>query len=180
MFCDCKSLVNAPKLPATTLASECYVCMFDGCTALVNAPALPATNLGFYCYNCMFRRCTSLVNAPELPATTLTNQCYGGMFEGCYYLVTAPELPATTLTFACYYNMFNMCSRLKNVTCLATNISAQECTHGWLSGVASTGTFVKASGFDGWSTGTSGIPSGWTIDDYVQPANELVEKQSTL
>ena len=162
MFNGCTSLVNAPKLPATTLAKECYVCMFQGCSALVNAPELPATNLGFYCYNCMFRRCTSLVNAPELPATTLTNQCYGGMFTGCTSLVSAPALPATTLTFACYYNMFNECSNLQHVTCLATNITATDCTSNWLSGVASTGTFTKAAGVN-WPSGGDGIPEGWTV-----------------
>ena len=61
--------------------------------------------------------------------------------------------------------MFQGCSKLQNITCLATNISASGCTSMWLAGVASTGTFIKASGFDGWSTGTSGIPSGWTVNE---------------
>jgi hypothetical protein len=50
---------------------------------LVNAPKLPATTLKRYCYEVMFKGCTSLVNAPELPATTLADFCYYGMFYGC-------------------------------------------------------------------------------------------------
>ena len=72
--------------------------------------------------------------------------------------------------------MFQKCSKLQHVTCLATDKSAMYCTNYWLSGVASAGTFVKAAGFSGWTTGTSGIPSGWTVDDYVQPAEEPVEQ----
>ena len=43
LFSDCTFLVNAPKLPATTLTKDCYKGMFSGGTSLVNAPALPAT-----------------------------------------------------------------------------------------------------------------------------------------
>ena len=57
--------------------------MFNRCTSLVNAPELPATSLANGCYNSMFYGCTSLVNAPELPATSLANDCYNGMFYGC-------------------------------------------------------------------------------------------------
>jgi hypothetical protein len=34
MFRLCTSLVNAPVLPATTLAPSCYQYMFEGCTRL--------------------------------------------------------------------------------------------------------------------------------------------------
>ena len=60
--------------------------------------------------------------------------------------------------------MFYGCTSLNSVTCLATDISATDCTKDWLSGVASSGTFTKAAGVD-WSgkTGFDGIPSGWTV-----------------
>lgn len=66
--------------------------------------------------------------------------------------------------------MFQGCSSLNNVTCLATNISASNCTTDWLSGVASSGTFIKASGMvvgeGGWTPNSaSGIPSGWTVQN---------------
>ena len=37
MFYNCKSLTQAPKLPATTLANRCYYSMFGGCVSLTQA-----------------------------------------------------------------------------------------------------------------------------------------------
>ena len=60
MFRDCTSLHQAPALPATTLANNCYSYMFDGCTSLIQVPALPATTLANWCYQRMFYGCISL------------------------------------------------------------------------------------------------------------------------
>ena len=167
MFKGCTSLTTAPALPATTLAQYCYSDMFSGCTALTTAPAtLPATTLAQYCYYNMFSGCTALTTAPTLPATTLVNYCYQYMFYNCTALTTAPTLPATTLTQYCYYSMFQGCTNLNRIECLATNKSASYCTNAWAYGVAATGTFVKDPNMTGWSTGSNGIPSGWTVISY--------------
>ena len=197
MFSGCTSLTSAPELPATTLADKCYESMFSGCTGLTVAPALPATVLEKECYESMFSDCTSLTSSSALPATTLANKCYYHMFKGCTNLTSAPELPATTLVESCYDNMFGECTsleiapvlpaatlagwcytwmfkncaKLKNVTCLATDISAENCVKDWLDGVASSGTFTKAADIavgstNGWQKNSgSGIPSGWTVKD---------------
>ena len=164
MFYSCTSLTTAPELPATTIASYCYYEMFNNCTSLTTAPELPATTLANYCYDGMFYGCTSLTTAPALPATTLASYCYQSMFAGCTSLTQAPELPATTLVEACYQNMFDDCTNLNYIKCLATDISASRCTDGWVNGVASTGTFVKNHDMSSWTTGTSGIPEGWTVE----------------
>ena len=161
--------VTKDFLPATELAEGCYVGMFFQCTSLTTAPALPATELAEGCYMAMFVGCTSLTTAPALPATTLAGSCYGMMFVGCTSLTTAPELSATTLTNNCYNGMFQGCSNLNKVTCLATDITATDCTTNWLSNVASTGTFNKAAGVN-WSTGVNGIPEGWTV---IEPPKYL-------
>lgn len=153
-------------LPATTIGTNVYKQMFSGCTNLILGPAiLPAPVLTESCYSSMFNGCTSLTTAPELPATILASQCYISMFQGCKSLATAPELPATTLAERCYEYMFNGCASLNYIKCLARDISASRCTTGWVSNVASTGTFVKNQNMSGWTTGTSGIPSGWTPVD---------------
>ncbi|WP_027729349.1 leucine-rich repeat protein [Treponema sp. C6A8] len=180
MFNGCTSLTNAPELPAATLADSCYRLMFDGCTSLTNAPTLPATTLAYSCYYSMFSDCTSLTTAPELPATTLADSCYYEMFSGCTSLTTAPELPATTLADYCYRQMFNGCTSLNSVTCLATNISATGCTKDWLEEVASTGTFTKAEGMDDWTSGASGIPSGWTVAGEGSGTNNVSSVTSSL
>ena len=165
MFYGCTSLTTAPKLPATTLAEYCYSNMFENCTSLTTASELPAATLVDYCYWSMFNGCTSLTTAPELPATTLANYCYQNMFYGCTSLTAAPELPAATLVDYCYRNMFCGCKNLNSIKCLATNISARNCTNGWVAGVASTGTFIKDANMTGWTTGANGIPTNWTVED---------------
>ena len=141
LFFGCNKLVNAENLilPATTLEQNCYVAMFQGCTSLITAPELPATTLADNCYNSMFYGCTSLTKAPELPATTLTNSCYQWMFEGC-----------TSLNY---------------IKCLATDISASNCTSTWVENVNAEGTFIADSAEVGWFYDNSGIPSGWDAFD---------------
>ena len=165
MFRNCTKLTTAPSvLPATTVATNCYEFMFDNCTSLTIAPELPATTLANNCCHYMFRNCTKLTTAPSvLPATVLASSCYLQMFQGCTSLTTAPVLPATTLAERCYNAMFDGCTSLNYIKCLATDISATYCTSYWADGVASTGTFVKNPNMTSWTTGPSGIPSGWTV-----------------
>ncbi len=104
-----------------------------------------------------------------LPAMTLGNKTYRGMFKHCTSLHCAPELPAPTLVGSdgegCYSEMFRDCSSLTYIKCLATNPGGTLGTSNWVSGVAATGTFVKASDVT-WTTGVNGIPTGWTVEDY--------------
>ena len=166
MFKGCTSLQTAPALPATKLDQFCYSYMFQGCTGLQTAPALPATKLASSCYSNMFYSCSGLRTAPAvLPATELTSSCYNNMFYGCSKLTTAPVLPATTLVEACYNYMFRSCTQLSSITCLATSGMGTSSSISWVQGVASTGTFTKASGVT-WPSGISGIPSGWAVQDY--------------
>lgn len=126
---------------------------------------LPATTLAYGCYRNMFFNCSSLTTAPELPATTLTDSCYYGMFGGCTILETAPVLSATTLAEACYANMFGDCTSLNYIKCLATDISASDCTFQWVNGVPYNGTFIKAASMSDWTTGSDGIPDGWAVQN---------------
>ena len=65
-------------LPATELKECCYRAMFSWATKLIEAPELPALTLAKDCYWYMFEKVaiTSIV----LPATTLVQGCYGNMF----------------------------------------------------------------------------------------------------
>lgn len=108
---------------------------------------------------------TNVIDAHNLILpVNVTESCYYSLFSGDSYLVTPPELPATTLKQGCYAYMFRNCSSLNYIKCLATDISATDCTSNWLSGVSSTGSFVKDANTT-WPTGTSGIPTGWTVVD---------------
>ena len=165
MFYGCTNLLTPPELPATTISGSCYASCFRGCNSLTYAPALPAETVGNSSYSRMFYGCSSLTEAPALPATTLNTSCYQYMFYGCSNITTAPDLLAADLYTTCYRQMFYGCSKLNYVKCLAeTNISTSSSVSSWLYNVASTGKFVKKSGIS-WSTGASGIPSGWTVEE---------------
>lgn len=119
-------LTSAPKLPATTLADNCYYFMFANCSKLTEAPELPATTLANACYRSMFYGCSGLTSAPALPVTTLANNCYQSMFSGCSSLVKAPVLPATTLAEGCYNEMFSGCTSLNEIEVHFTDWNLQE------------------------------------------------------
>ena len=191
MFQNATSLVEAPELPATTIGPYGYFYTFQGCTsltkapaelpfttandrccfgmfqrtAITKAPALPATTLNTSCYDNMFDGCTGLTQAPALPASALTTGCYALMFGGCTSLTEAPELNAPSLGQRSYANMFSGCTSLNYIKCLATNISATNCTQNWTSGIAAAGTFVKDASMTGWTTGVNGIPQDWNVQD---------------
>ena len=163
LFSGCTSLTTAPNLPAITMQLDCYNNMFYGCTSLVNAPVLPASTLAVACYSYMFENCTSLIQAPELPAKVLKERCYEHMFEECRSLEHAPVLAVNRLEYNCYDSMFYYCKKLNYVKALFTTKPSSDYTYNWLTGVSSTGTFIKSKNASWYVTGTHGVPTGWTV-----------------
>lgn len=159
---------------ATSMAGASFAGLFSGDdfyggTFIIQASGLllPATTLSENCYSRMFAGCSNLTDTPTvLPALTLAPGCYSNMFEGCGQFSSAPHLPATELVDRCYASMFYQCGTLENVTCLATTIKGNDCTTNWLYEVNFPGTFTKAEGASCWTTGSNGIPSGWTVNEY--------------
>ena len=154
---------------SAALKRYCGFRMFEGCSGLTDASELemPDTTAN-NCYERMFYGCSNLTRVYNvLPATTLSQHCYAYMFNGCSSLTTAPELPATYIRKnGCYAVMFQGCSSLSYIKCLATDyMSAYQATSSWVDGVAATGVFVKNPNASFWTTGTGGIPSGWTVID---------------
>ena len=112
-----------------------------------------------------FSNCTGLTSAENLilPSNVLP-YCYNWSFQSCTKMTIAPTLPAKSLARGCYSRMLRINPNLAYVKCLATSGINTTNTENWLNNVSSTGTFVKAEGTT-WPTGTSGIPSGWTVVD---------------
>lgn len=119
-FRDCKSLTQAPVLPAgvTNMKSCFYNCegltqapeipesvtnmnsCFNGCKNLIQVPAFPA-NAKVTNMNGCFAECENLTQVPSLPAsvTDITN-----CFSKCKNLTQAPEIPASvTEMTSCFY-----------------------------------------------------------------------------
>ena len=164
IFFGCQSLLVAPELPAMELAESCYKSGFTECYSIQKAPELPATTLAASCYSHMFQNCTGLTETMEiLPAMTLKQRCYEYMFNGCTNITTAPVLPATRLAQNCYIYMFSSSSKLAYIKAMFTTTPGTSYTKGWVTSVASTGTFVKNSSATWTTTGNDGVPSGWTV-----------------
>lgn len=118
-------------LPATTLATKCYMNMFRNCTSLTRAPQFRVEETAYRCCYNMFRQCSNLtdVSGIELPAQTLSEDCYRELFRQCTSLteVDANLLPASTLAKACYQQMFNGCTGLTNTPNLPATVLAESC-----------------------------------------------------
>jgi hypothetical protein len=147
LFKDSQKILNHESkelvLPAKKLARNCYSDMFVGCKSLEKAPEIAAETVAPYCCQYMFYNCTSLTKAPVLKAKTLEAYCYNAMFMSCY--------------------------KLGSLTCLATDISANNCVGAWLNNA---GTQVEGdkilyvdksmkTGKD-WKLG-----SGWKVDSTI-------------
>lgn len=102
-FRDCKSLTQAPVLPAgVTNMKSC----FFNCEGLTQAPEIPesVTNMN----NC-FNSCKNLIQVPAFPANAkVTNM--NGCFVECESLTQVPALPASVT------NIISCFSKCKNLT----------------------------------------------------------------
>ena len=138
--------------------------LLKGKDNLEGATAIEAKN-AFYG---LFAGADKLVNNDErllvLPATTLTEGCYQDMFNGCKGIEKAPELPAPKLEKNCYQEMFYDCAKLNHVKCLATDISAENCTKDWLgkAGTEATGEKVLETLVPMTPDSDDGVPTSWT------------------
>ena len=158
-------------LPATTLTNNCYYKMFKDCVRLEDALdyGLPASTAASECYYSMFEGCTNLNAGPSMyNLRTLAYGCCAYMYCGCTSMYGLNDfLRPLTLVERCYNHMFYGCSSMDGLTCLATDISATECTNQWVEGVAASGYFYKNPNMSSWTTGVSGIPSGWEVFNEV-------------
>ena len=128
------------------------------------------TTLADTAFRCTFQDCTGLTSAEDLllPATTLGDRAYAALFQRCSNLTIAPLIPNATLSSNSLEYMFDSCSKLNNIRCLLTDISANQCTLYWTNSVSSTGTFYKATEMENWTRGRDGIPNNWAIVNYIQ------------
>lgn len=125
---------------------------------------LTATTMSLSCYRRMFQSCTGMVRPPSiLPAMELDQYCYRDMFRNCSAMTEAPILPAKTLKAYCYSYMYYYCTALNKITALFTTLSPSTATNKWVTSVANTGTFIKATDATWTTTGANGVPNGWTI-----------------
>lgn len=144
-------------------------------TDFANRDAFSATTSGrgpitgqaeYYTFAALFKGCTGLTSAEHLYLgnDTVPN-CFRTLFRDCWSLQMGPVLPAPEPAQGAYTYLFRYCTGLSQITCVLTG-SPQDITTNWVDGVSATGTFIKHPNAT-WPTGTSGIPSGWTVQNAV-------------
>ena len=170
-------LVDASNLilPALTLYSSSYNGMFRGDTNLVYGPKLlPALDVPADGYSSMFEGCTSLVEAPEILATTVSgNTALSRMFcmnRNSKVTAAMTKGPVLRITNPLSYNnvyqqLFCGNGNLVEITVLVDGTNRSFAN--WLNNVSSTGVIKTLSGTT-FASGASGLPSGWTVEDYVE------------
>ena len=172
MFQGCTSLTTAPDMSSVTSIEGCRN-MFKGCTSLTTAPDLSnVTLIEYQSCDSMFQGCTSLTTVPDLSSlTTVYSSGCNNMFRGCTSLTTAPDLSSLTSVYSSSCsNMFNGCTNLSSVT--APNIDTWNTSNfsNWLlsAGTQATGTktFYKPTNLTIPTDNNSGVPSGWTVENY--------------
>ena len=169
LFSGDDKLVDAENLilPLTEITKECYRATFYDAASLVKGPkVLPAKIMMDRCYESMYAGATSLIEAPQVFATKSAISFAYNMFARCESLTESPVLLPKILNRFAYRTMFAGCTSLRKVTCLATHIADETTVNMWLRNVSENGVFIKSKEMNDWPTGESGIPNGWTVEDY--------------
>lgn len=177
LFYGVTTLVDASNLilPATTLYTSCYNGMFRGCTNLEYGPKLlPSLDVPTDGYSSMFEGCVKLIEAPEILATSVSgNTALNRMFcMNRNSKVTAAMTKGPVLRITnplghnnVYQQLFCGNGNLTEVTILvqATNLTFSN----WLN-YTNTGGVIKTLSGTTFSSGVSGLPSGWTTQEYSE------------
>ena len=165
------SVIDASNLRLALTGDSAYMMCFRGCTQLVHAPSLMEGGaIMHWQFHTTYQGCNRLVTGTDIQATSVASAgCYY-TYRGCTSLMKAPDISSViSVEKQGFYAMFYDCSSLNYVKCLASSFykddtASNAATYVWLSGVASTGTFIQSSGVT-WPRGASGIPTGWLAYD---------------
>ena len=177
LFYGTTTIIDASDLilPALTLTTSCYNGMFRGATNLVNGPkVLPALDVSHDGYSSMFEGCVKLVEGPEICATTISgdtalnrmfcmsrnSKVTAAMTKSPILRIINPSEYSNT-----YQQLFCGNENINEITILAegTNLSFNN----WLSYNGGSGVIKKLSTMT-LTTGSSGVPSGWTTQTYEE------------
>lgn len=177
LFYGTTTIINANDLvlPATTLCVSSYNGMFRACTNLVYGPkSLPALDIPKDGYSSMFEGCVKLIEAPEILATSVSGDtalnrmfCMNRNSKVTAVMTKGPVLRITNPLAHnnVYQQLFCGNGNLTEVTILvqATNITFSN----WLN-YTNTGGVIKTLSGTTFSSGVSGLPSGWTTQEYSE------------
>lgn len=142
---DIRTLINYQDIDnVTSVPNNCFAYFFDAQSKLKsveNVDFSHITSLGSGSLQCTFRNCNNLTTCLDLSSiTNITSNSMKETYSGCSSLNLA----------------------------IAPNINTWDTgyTNSWLSGVAASGVVMKPSTLTIPTDSTSGVPTGWTTQDY--------------
>lgn len=155
----------------TFTQDRAFMYMFSGCSSLCYPPNFDSvTNLTYMMFNRAFSGCSMLMAPPSLKGlTTIDKRAFDDMFSGCSSLTTGIDFRNVTSVsnnISACVNVYSGCSSLN--LAYAPRISGWNTStfSNWLNGVAASGVVMKPSTLTITSDSASGVPSGWTTQDY--------------
>ena len=168
-FRGCSNLISLPDFSViSTIGQSSFEQCFLNCVSLQTPPDFSnVTSIGTSGLSTCFKNCTSMTQCVNLnKITTIAGDALRNCYEGCTSITTGLDLSKVTKVslYGCA-SLYKGCTSLTSVT--APNISTwyQNGMSSWLSGVSASGTVYAPTGVT-IPTSASGIPSGWTRQDY--------------
>lgn len=177
------SLLNVDTIAnySTISSNYAYTMLFYGSTKIKSAGnLLLPTTITQYCFNRMFMNCSNLVTSmDEIGAASVPAYCCNRMFYACGNLETTPAIMATggSGNYILQYMFYN-CAKVNYIKCLLLTRPSSSTFNNWVSGVASTGIFVKHINATWNNTGNSGVPTNWTTIYFDPSDNKYYTDQS--
>lgn len=165
---NCSAMTTTPSFAGiTSVANNMFSGTLHGCSSITTPPVFGRiATVGDSGFSDTFGGCTSMVSAPDWRTiTTVGQQAFNGTFSGCT-IAEGPDLRnVTSMGSKAFYNTYYNCRSIEKV--YAPSISSWDTTdfYGWLTNAPASGTIYKPANLS-IPSGSSGVPSGWTTQDY--------------
>ena len=152
------------------IPQNCFIYIFNNNNDIVNANfslrGITTINQGAFQYT--FQNDYSLISVPDFAdVTTLGVGALEGMFLNCTSLRTPLDLTnVTNTTTSSIRSLYQGCSLFNDAIYPNIPVWSDSITYTWLANTAATGVVRKPAGTTIQTGTASGVPTGWTTEDY--------------
>ena len=166
---DIRSIISSTGFESvTTMPNGCFCQLFIDNTNLTSASDLliPFYTIPKEGLRALFNGCTSLTNLPLLTSITTVGENGFRYFAAASQISSVDVSGVVSVGTTAFSNAFSNCSNLNQVKCPNMVTWDTSKFSNWLSGVSSSGTFEKPSDLTVTTSSASGVPTGWTTENY--------------
>lgn len=168
---DIVSLIDYTSMGIITeIPQNSFIYTFNNDSHVVNAnfSLSGITTIGQAAFEYAFQNVSSLISVPDFSdVTTLGVSALEGMFLNCTSLQTPLDLTNVTNTnTSSIRSLYQGCSLFNDAIYPNIPVWSDSITYAWLYNTASTGVVRKPAGTTIQANTESGVPTGWTTEDY--------------